>query len=42
MGIDSNLIVKKISLDKDSIKDFNIYPFNIDVVKNKVQILENF
>lgn len=34
MGLYSNLIVKKISLDKDSIKDFNIYPFNIDVVKN--------
>ena len=34
MGIDSNLIVKRISLDRDSIKDFNIYPFNIDVVKN--------
>ena len=34
MGLDSNLIVKKISLDRDNIKDFNIYPFNIDVVKN--------
>ena len=34
MGIDSNLIVKKISLERDEIKDFDKYPFNIEVVKN--------
>lgn len=34
MGIDSNLIVKKISLDRDKISSFEEYPFNIDVVKN--------
>lgn len=32
--MNSNLFVTKISLDKDKIDDFNIYPFNIDVVKN--------
>ena len=34
MGLDSNLIVKKISLDRDKIESFDKYPFNIDVVKN--------
>ena len=34
MSMDSNLIVKKISLQRDKIKSFNKYPFNIDVVKN--------
>lgn len=34
MSIDSNLIIKKISLQRDKIKSFNKYPFNIDVVKN--------
>ena len=34
MGLDSNLIVKKISLDRDKIESFNKYPFNIEVVKN--------
>ena len=34
MSFDSNLIVKKISLERDKIKSFEKYPFNIDVVKN--------
>ncbi len=34
MNIESNLIVKKISLEKDKIDSFDKYPFNIDVVKN--------
>lgn len=32
--MNSNLFVTKISLDKDKIDDFNIYPFNIEVIKN--------
>lgn len=34
MGINSKLILKKISLERDNIKDFDKYPFNIEVVKN--------
>ena len=34
MGLDSNLIVRKISLNRDEIKNFDIYPFNIEIVKN--------
>jgi len=34
VGIDSKLIIKRISLDKDEIDDFNKYPFNIELVKN--------
>lgn len=34
MGFDSNLIVKKISLNRDEIEDFDTYPFNIEIVKN--------
>ena len=33
MGMDSNLIVKKIFLERDRIKSFDEYPFNIEVVK---------
>jgi len=32
--MDSELIVKKIILERDKIKSFEEYPFNIDVVKN--------
>ncbi len=32
--MDSNLIIKKISLEKDKIESFDKYPFNIDVVKS--------
>lgn len=31
---ESDLIVKKIYLDKSKIENFNKYPFNIDIVKN--------
>ena len=34
MGMDSNLIVKKILLERDKIDSFDKYPFNIEVVKN--------
>lgn len=34
MGMDSNLMVKKISLEREKINSFDNYPFNIDVVKN--------
>ena len=34
MSMDSNLIIKKISLEKEKIKSFKEYPFNIEVVKN--------
>ncbi len=34
MGLDSNLIVKKISLEREKIATFDKYPFNIEVVKN--------
>ena len=34
MSMDSNLIIKKISLEKEKIKLFKEYPFNIEVVKN--------
>ncbi len=33
-GIDSNLIVKKITLQRDKINSFDQYPFNIDIIKN--------
>jgi predicted ATPase len=34
MFFDNNLIIKKIYLENDKIKNKDIYPFNIDVVKN--------
>ena len=34
MSIESNLIIKKIYLEKDKIESFDKYPFNIDIVKN--------
>lgn len=30
----SNLIIKKISLERENIEDYNVYPFNIEFVKN--------
>ena len=33
MSMDSNLIVKCIYLEKDKIKPFNKYPFNIKIIK---------
>ena len=34
MGLDSNLFIKKITLEKDKIESFDNYSFNIDIVKN--------
>ena len=34
LDFESSLIIKKIILEKDKIENQNIYPFNIDVVKN--------
>lgn len=34
MSIESNLIVKKITLKRDKIESYDAYPFNIEVVKN--------
>ena len=33
MGMESNLMVKKITLERNKIESFDEYPFNIDVVK---------
>ena len=38
MGLDSKLIVKKISLDRDKIESFDKYPFNIEIVKNFTEL----
>ena len=32
--MNSNLMVKRISLERDKIKNFDSYPFNIEIVKN--------
>jgi len=34
MGINNNLILKKIYLDREKIESFDNYPFNIEIVKN--------
>ena len=34
MSLDSNLIVKKITLERDRIESFDEYPFNINIVKD--------
>ena len=34
MWTDSNLIVKKITLERDKIESFDKYPFNIEIVKS--------
>lgn len=34
MGMDSNLMIKNIRLDREDIKSFDNYPFNIDIVKD--------
>lgn len=34
MEMDSNLIIKNIRLDREDIESFDIYPFNIDIVKD--------
>lgn len=30
----SNLIIRRIVLDRDRIENFNRYPFNIELIKN--------
>lgn len=32
--MNSNLFVTKVSLDREKIDNFNIYPFNIGIIKN--------
>ena len=34
MDLKNNLIVKKITIDRDKIENFDEYPFNIEIVKN--------
>lgn len=34
MGFDNQLIVKRIALEREKIDNFDVYPFNIEVVKN--------
>ena len=34
MGMDSNLMIKKITFDRSKVESFDKYPFNIEVVKN--------
>lgn len=34
MNQDNNLIIKKVHLDRNKIDNFNIYPFNIEIIKN--------
>lgn len=36
--MNSELFVKRITLERDKIEDFNIYPFNIEVLKNMNEI----
>ena len=36
--MDSNLFIKKIILERDKINNFNVYPFNIEVIKNLNEI----
>ena len=34
MSLDSKLMIKRIRLQRDKIESFDVYPFNIDVVRN--------
>lgn len=34
MSLDSNLIVKKVLLEREKVESFDEYPFNIEVIKN--------
>lgn len=38
MSLDSNLMIKKISLERNKIDNFNKYPFNIEIVKNFTEL----
>lgn len=41
MDFNNNLFVKKIMLERDKIDNFNVYPFNIDVIRNLDEIRFN-
>ena len=41
MDFNNNLFVKKIVLEKDKIDNFDVYPFNIDVISNLDEIRFN-
>ena len=38
LGLNSNLIIKNITLEKERIDSFDRYPFNIDIVKNFTEL----
>lgn len=38
MSINNELMIKKITLEKDKIKSQNIYPFNIEIIKNFTEL----
>ena len=38
MNLNNNLMIKKISLERDKIENFNKYPFNIEIVKNFTEL----
>ena len=39
--MDSNLFIKKITLDRDKINNYDVYPFNIEVKKHLEDIKFN-
>ena len=34
LGLDTNLMIKNITLEKERIGSFDKYPFNVDIIKN--------
>lgn len=36
--MDNDLFVKKITLDRENIDNFDVYPFNIDIIKNFTEL----
>lgn len=38
MSLDNGLMIKKITLEKEKIENYNSYPFNIEVVKNFTEL----
>lgn len=38
MGLDSQLMIQRISLEREEVPSFDIYPFNIDIIKNLHEI----
>lgn len=41
MNLQSNLFIDRISLDRERIDNWNVYPFNIDIIKNFSEITLN-